>query len=72
MSEGEEIFHDLRLVRGRSKKNIIVSHLNINNLRNKFNDLSDLFSDKLVDILFISETKLDSAKTTGTPAEVAF
>ena len=71
MSEGEEVFHDLRLVRGRCKKNIIVSHLNINSLRNKFNDLSDLFSDKLVDILFISETKLDSAKTTGAPAQVA-
>ena len=65
ISEGEDIFHELRLVRGRCKKNIIVSHLNINRLRNKFNDLSDLFSDKLVDILFISETKLDSTFKQG-------
>ena len=42
-----------------------MSHLNINSLRNTFNDLSDLFSDKLVDILFISETKLDSTFKQG-------
>ena len=65
MYEGEDIFHELRLVRGRSKKNIIVSHLNIDSLMNTFNDLSDLFSDKLVDILFISETKLDSTFKQG-------
>ena len=65
MSEGEDIFHELRLVRGRCKKNTIVSHLNINSLRNKFNYLYDLFSDKLVDILFISETKLDSTFKQG-------
>ena len=65
MSEGEDIFHELRLVRGRFKKNNIVSHLNINSLRNTFNYLSDLFSDKLVDILFISETKLDSTFKQG-------
>ena len=65
MSEREDIFHELRLVRGRCKKNIIVSHLNINSLRDKFKDLSDLFSDKLVDILFISETKLDSTFKQG-------
>ena len=65
MSEGEDIFHELRLVRGRCKKNTIVSHLNINSLRNKFNYIYDLFSDKLVDILFISETKLDSTFKQG-------
>ena len=65
MSEGEDIFHELRLVRGRCKKNIIVSHLNINSLMNKLNDLSDLFSDKLVDIHFINETKLDSTFKQG-------
>ena len=74
MYEGEDIFHELRLVRGRcflqrprtnrSSWNI-VSHLNINSLRNTFNDLSDLFSDKLVDILVISETKLDSTFKQG-------
>ena len=59
----EDIFQDLRLVRNRCRNNVIISHLNINSLRNKFHDLSDLFSDRLVDILFISETKLDSTFT---------
>ena len=61
--ENEDIFQDLRLVRNRCRNNVIISHLNINSLRNKFHDLSDLFSDRLVDILFISETKLDSTFT---------
>ena len=67
MSEGEDLFHERRFVRGRCKKNIIVSHLNNNSLtlRNTFIDLSDLFSEKLVDIFFISETKLDSRFVQG-------
>ena len=63
ISEEEDIFQDLRLVRNRCRNNVIISHLNINSHRNKFHDLSDLFSDRLVDILFISETKLDSTFT---------
>ena len=59
----EDIFHDLRLVRNSCRNNVIISHPNINSLRNKFHDLSDLFSDRLVDILFTSETKLDSTFT---------
>ena len=63
ISEEEDIFHDLRLVRSRCRNNVIISHLNINSLRHKFHDLTDLFSDRLVDIIFISETKLDSTFT---------
>ena len=50
-------------MRNRCRNNVIISHLDINSLRHKFHDLSDLFSDRLVDILFISETKLDSTFT---------
>ena len=38
---------------------IIIGHLNINSIRNKIHLLADLFKDK-VDIMLISETKLDS------------
>ena len=58
-----DIFPELRSVRKKCPKNIIVSHLNINSLRNKFYELSDLFSSMLVDILFITETKLDPSFT---------
>ena len=37
---------------------IIVSHLNINSIRNKFDALSFII-DTNIDILLISETKLD-------------
>ena len=63
ISDEEDIFHDLRLVGNRCRNNVIISHLNINSLRHTFHDISDLFSDRLLDILFISETKLDSTFT---------
>ena len=39
----------------------MISHININSVRNKFHELSDLFIRYLVDILFLSETKLDQS-----------
>ena len=58
-SEVNNIFYELRSVMKKCPKNIIVSHLTINSLRIFFYELSDLFSSMLVDILFITETKLD-------------
>ena len=40
----------------------MISHLNINSVRNKFHELSDLFIRSLVNILFLSETKLETEK----------
>ena len=57
MPEEEDIFHEIKLVRERCKKNLIVSHLNIS-FRQKCHDLSDLFSEKLIDILFVTEAKV--------------
>ena len=50
-------------MRNRCRNNVISSHLNINSLRHKCHDLSYLFSDRLLDILFSSETKFDSTFT---------
>ena len=56
-----DIFINLReLSKGNSKKPIMC-HLNINSLRYKFNDLKPILTDKLCDILIISETKLDDS-----------
>ena len=41
-----------------SSKKIIISHLNINSIRNKFDFLADIVKDN-IDILMISESKLD-------------
>ena len=46
-------------MRGECRKGVIISHININSARYKFHELSDL-SESLVDILVISETKLDA------------
>ena len=54
----------IRDVRKRNLKRIILGHLNINSIRNKF----DLLGDKIkgnVDIMVISETKLDESFPNG-------
>ena len=49
----------LKQMRIKNATKIIISHLNINSIRNKFDCLTYLI-DKNVDILVISESKLDS------------
>ena len=48
----------LRNLRVKNVDKIIIGHLNINSIRNKFESLADLITDR-VDIILISETKLD-------------
>ena len=45
-------------LRIKNPKNIIFFYININSIRNKFDNLCDLIS-KNVDILSVAETKLD-------------
>ena len=40
-------------------KNLISGHIDINGFRNKFYEISDLLTQSLLDILFVSQTKLD-------------
>ena len=55
------ILHNLRL---KNVEKIVIGHLNINSVRNKMYLLGDLIKDK-VDIMLISETKLDSTFPTS-------
>ena len=48
----------LKSVRLKSPKNVVISYININSVRNKLGDLASLL-DGLVDVLSIAETKLD-------------
>ena len=50
--------NELKSLRIRNHKNIIVSCLNINSIRNKFDGLK-LITDENVDILCIADTKID-------------
>ena len=47
-------------LRSKNSKNIIFSYININTIRNKFENLCDIVGNN-VDVLSIAETKLDSS-----------
>ena len=53
-------FAELREIRQKHPKKFITAHLNINSLKSKFVEIEELLHDKIVDLLFISETKLDA------------
>ena len=53
-----------QLLRLKNPNRLIFAHLNINSLRNKFDLLANIVKDK-IDILMISETKLDSSFPKG-------
>ena len=55
-------FDKLNVARSQNPNWILIAHLNINSLRNKFGILKGTITNK-VDILLISETKLDSPFT---------
>ena len=54
----------LQKMRLNCKNNLIIAHLNINSIRNKFDLLKELISNN-IDILVISETKLDPSFPPG-------
>ena len=61
LTSPEEQLHNLRL---KNPGRLDCAHLNINSLRNKFDLLANIVKDK-IDILMISETKLDSSFPKG-------
>ncbi len=54
-----ESFVQLKSLRLKYPKNIIIGYININSIRNKFESFSTMVKDDL-DVLIISETKIDS------------
>ena len=56
--------HTLNMVRKTVLKKIIIAHLNINSIRNKFEMLCEFIKGN-VDILLISETKIDESFPTS-------
>ena len=57
-SNDESAYSQLKLLRVKHFNRIIIAHLNINSIRNKFDTLSDLIQGNL-DLLLVSETKID-------------
>ena len=54
-------FHEIRI---KNANRLIIGHLNVNSLRNKFELLEELIKEK-IDIFLISETKFDSSFPSG-------
>ena len=60
LSKDEEPpYKDLKDMRTKCPKNPIIAHLNINSIRNKFCELKDLITSNSLNIVVLSETKID-------------
>ena len=57
----QSVFEELKDVKKKHPKKFIVAHLNINSMKFKFVGIEELLNEKTVDVLFISETKIDSS-----------
>ena len=60
-SDKYDVYDKLRTLKNENKKKTVICHLNINSIRYKFDELREILDDKLVDMLIISETKIDSS-----------
>ena len=56
---GDPLINKLRKIRKESRDNIIISHVNINSIKHKFDYIHDILSEGLLDVICITETKLD-------------
>ena len=54
-------FEELGELKKLHPRKFLVIHLNINSLKSKYDEIYELLNEKLVDLLFISETKIDSS-----------
>ena len=54
----------LKEVRQKNSNRLIIGQLNINSIRNKFDSLNEIIKDN-IDVLLISETKIDSSFPTA-------
>ena len=55
-----DCFTELKTFRFKNPKNLIMGHLNINSLRNKFDSIKSIISPNF-DVFLVSETKLDES-----------
>ena len=66
-TSGDEVSHSpllLKSIRQKHPNKIIIGHLNVNSIRNKFVPLQSMFQNTL-DIFLVSETKLDDTFTSA-------
>ena len=59
--ENIDVYDQLRKLKKENKNRPILCYLNINSIRYKFDDLKEILTDKLVDMLIVAETKIDDS-----------
>ena len=64
MEDSKTAREELNSLKINNLNRVIFSHININSLRNKFEDLKEIVKGK-VDILLVSETKIDNSFPDG-------
>ena len=57
----DPVLSELKVLRAKNVKNIIIAHINVNSIKHKFEYINEIMSEGLVDILCITETKLDNS-----------
>ena len=57
----ENLYNEVKIVRSKNLNNVIISHLNVNSLGPKINEIKELQRESKLDVLVLSETKLDGS-----------
>ena len=58
---GEKLFPDIRDFKCKNSKRLIFSHLNVNSIRHKIDEVSEILLNGYTEILCLSETKIDDS-----------
>jgi hypothetical protein len=58
----DTVLENINFLKNKYPKNTIISHLNVNSLQQKFNEVKDLLKHSNFDVMVLSETKLDSSR----------
>ena len=65
VSKPKDFISDLKNLRYCNPKNMIIGHINVNSIRNKFDPIHSILQNGLCDIFALSETKLDESFPTA-------
>ena len=65
VSKPKDFISDLKNLRYCNPKNMIIGHINVNSIRNKFDPIHSILQNGLCDIFALSETKLDKSFSTA-------
>jgi len=60
-AQNNHLFDGMKVIRTSYPQNVVISHLNVNSISNKHTEVKELIATGKLDILVLSETKLDES-----------